>query len=91
MIIQPFTYLGRDWKSAIKITQTTVSDGSSENLYNVTLQINRYTDDSCQFDIEQFTKTFTDVDGETIRTAEFIANYEHLLISSGALEWATIV
>lgn len=91
MIIQPYTFKGIDLKTALKITGTTVTDGSSENLYNVTIQINRYTDDTCQFDIEQFIKTFEDVDGREIRADRFIANYEELLISSGVLEWAIIV
>lgn len=59
MIIQPITWMGMPIESALKITSYTVKAGSVVNTNDVTLTINRYTDSSCAYDVEQFTKTFT--------------------------------
>ena len=61
--------------------------------YDVTIEFNSYTqpEQNSEFDMWQEKKTFKQVDWEYIQSADFISNYENMLISSGTLEWATIV
>lgn len=61
MLIQPFTWKGISLPAtAIKITSWRVIP-KTPTTNDIELIINRYTDNTCQYDVEQFTKMFVDV------------------------------
>jgi len=65
MITQSYTFKGIPLTSVLKITNYKVIP-KAENTNDIELTINRYTDSTCQYDIEQFTKTFLDVTNEDV-------------------------
>jgi len=93
MIIQSYNFKGIPLQSALKITGVNATQGNIEGTFNVTVQINRYTCESCEYDIEQFYKSFIDipnnlVDGVTIID---LSAFEGLLLAEPEFQWATQV
>lgn len=83
MLIQTYNWKGRDWDSAIKVTGVKANASACEGCFDIELTINRYTDDTCQFDIEQVTKVFADVPPNTVDGISIIdlSVFEDLLLT----------
>lgn len=89
MIIQTYNHLWRDWNSAIKVTSFKLCNCDTETeTFDVELTINRYTDNTCAYDIEQFTKTFSWLSSSDIAVPS-ISDLEDLLLTDSQFEWAT--
>jgi len=89
MIIQTYNHLGRDWDSAIKITSFKLCNCDTETeTFDVELTINRYTDSTCAYDIEQFTKTFSWLTWTDIGVPS-ISDLEDLLLTDDQFIWST--
>lgn len=91
MLIQSYVFKGMTLQTALKITGVNATAWSTEWTFNVAVQINRYTDSTCQYDIEQFTKTFTDVPDWTVDGVSIIdlSAFEDLLLTDSDFQWAT--
>jgi len=90
MIRQSYIFKGIPLQSAIKITGIIATQGSIEGTFNVTVQINRYTNDTCEYDIEQFSKTFTDIPNNLVDGVSIIdlSAFEGLLLADPDFQWA---
>lgn len=83
MLIQKFIFKGIPLISALKVTGVTATQGSKNDLYNVKVEINRYTDDTMDYDIEQISKTFVDIPNNSVDgiTLFDLNNFDDLLLS----------
>lgn len=80
MITQAFTWKGISLpETAVKITSWKVIP-KTPTTNDIELVINRYTDATCQYDIEQFTKVFLDVSDSDVPLDD-IALLEDLLLA----------
>jgi len=93
MIIQSYDFKGIPLKSALKITGVNATQGSVEGTFNVTVQINRYTNWNCEYDIEQFSKSFIDIPNNLVDGVNIIdlTAFEGLLLAEPEFQWATQV
>lgn len=91
MLIQTYNWKGMTLETALKITSVYSCEWSEPNTFNVTLTINRYTDSSCQYDIEQFTKSFINIPEWTIEWINILnlSVFDSLLLNDEQFQWAT--
>lgn len=88
MILQTYSWKWATWNSALKITWYSVAP-KTDTTNDITIQINRYTDSTCEYDIEQFTKVFTDVSTVDVPLDD-LPILETMLLNEPEFVWATI-
>lgn len=88
-ILQPFTFKWIPLQSAVKITSWKVIPKTA-NTNDIELVINRYTDSTCTYDIEQFTKMFSDVSDTDVPLDDLVL-LETILLAQSDMAWGKIV
>lgn len=87
MIRQTYSHLWVEFNSAIKVTSFKICN-CEEDTFNIEITFNRYTDNTCQYDICQDTKVFSWISWEelSLNTATIHSDLEDLLLP--LFEWA---
>lgn len=89
MIIQNYTFKGIPLHSALRVTSTTKTN-NIDWTFNLNIIINRYTDEGCEYDIEQFSHSFNNLTQDDVTTdISALDNWiEDLLLTLPEFEWA---